>query len=709
MDSEVSNTTDINGNTEIRTGHFEWADGTTGDMAEYSLLRDTAESEPVVILEVPANIAARPDLPGHGHVYSLHQAMVRDSSGKLISHQESFALAENPDNRTAIMDEIIFEWTGANDDPPINSHRPSDVLKYYALMHFYGMPIDDPEAGGITTSASTGESGGGGGVTSQGGFVLPFAWENTYQEIFEGYYAALMAPTHLEDLYDQFTFALDDQTNEVAVDISPVVATIQESIANNPEQGRELLSEFARTLRGMAFLNNDDYLSFRESFIQQDPSLGWVFDTGGLDVYDDVGQGLDPWWAHIQGTNGADAVLGSLTRGDGLINAYHGDGDVIYGTSRDERLVQGIGDAVLVAGCGNDTIWANEDDDILDGGEGNDTLYGQGGNDTYIFRVYSGHDTIVESDPTPGNTDTIWLGSNLTPEDIVLRRLGNNLILSIEASSDTLTVRDFFRNGSTLNRIEQIQFWDGTVWTYDDMIRAAFAPTDGDDTIYDMMDLDELSGGAGNDALYGLAGNDILNGDGGSDRLYGSTGDDTLNGDAGDDSLYGGAGADTLDGDAGDDSLYRGAGADTLDGDAGDDRLDGGAGDDTLDGGAGNDYLDGWTGNDTYRVYRGSGNDVIADRDASAGNIDTIEFGADILPSDIEVERLWSDVKLTITGTQDSVTIDRYLDRYTSDYEVEEIRFADGTVWGLDYIKDILVTGFHPLGRAESNELPAAA
>ncbi|MFC1835793.1 calcium-binding protein [Thermodesulfobacteriota bacterium] len=309
-----------------------------------------------------------------------------------------------------------------------------------------------------------------------------------------------------------------------------------------------------------------------------------------MPVYDDVGQGLDPWWAHIQGTNGADAVLGSLTKGDGLINAHHGEGDVIYGTSRDERLVQGIGGAVLVAGGGNDTIWANEGDDIIDGGEGNDTLYGQGGNDTYILRIGSGQETIIDADPTPGNTDTIWLGSNLTPEDIVLRRVGNNLVLSIVASSDTLTVRDFFRNGSTLNQVERIQLMDGRAWTYPDIMREAFAPTEGDDIIYGWAEEDDLGGLGGNDQLYGLAGDDILNGDAGNDLLHG---------------------------------------------------------------GSGADIPDGGAGNDTYRVDRGSGQDTIYDRDTTPGNWDNIEFGSAVIPADVRLERMGHDLKRLIIAGYD--------------------------------------------------------
>jgi Ca2+-binding RTX toxin-like protein len=131
--------------------------------------------------------------------------------------------------------------------------------------------------------------------------------------------------------------------------------------------------------------------------------------------------------------------------------------------------------------------------------------------------------------------DTIWLGSNLSPEDIVLKRLGYNLVLNIEDTSDTLTVRGFFSPESSVNRVERIQFMDGTVWTDSDIIRQVYAPTDGDDTIYGGIENDNLNSLGGNDTIYGRGGDDTLEGGTGRDTLYGEGGNDTLKGGFGND------------------------------------------------------------------------------------------------------------------------------------------------------------------------------
>jgi Ca2+-binding RTX toxin-like protein len=252
-----------------------------------------------------------------------------------------------------------------------------------------------------------------------------------------------------------------------------------------------------------------------------DPSLGWVIDTGSLPVYDHLGQSPDgvPGAPYMFGTWGSDAINGGDV--DGWINGLYGD-DVIYGTAKSEQLVNGYGNALFVAGGGNDIIWAGTDNDILDGGTRNDTLYAETGNDTYIFRRGSGQYTIIDVDTTPGNVDSIWLGSNLTPNDVSLKRIGNNLVLKIVDTTDTLTVKDFFRNDAMMNRVEQIQLMDGTVWTGSEIISRAYAATEGDDIVYGGPEADTLSGLGRNDVLNGMAGDDTLHGDAGDDRIYGT-------------------------------------------------------------------------------------------------------------------------------------------------------------------------------------------
>ena len=649
LDSTITNTTDEQGNTQTRIGSFEMVDGTVKQIGEYSFQNMSVNSIATEWLPVPDDIEAMPDLQGYGTVYDLHQAMVRDASGELKSLVEQFANANDANARAGLMYSILLKWTGADQITDSRLRFDNfDNRKIQMLENIFGQPFTikgESEPNDTENTFTASESGGSGsgvgpGAGPGGAYLLPpsqalmltdesvINLKESYRLVFEYMYGMLMAQTHLLPLYEKIGIVVDDQKQEIRINMNPVIADLQTSLAANPEQGRELLSEFARSIRGFGGQKSSVYFSFREAFIQMDPSLGWVIDSGGLPV-------LQGQW----GTENAEAMQGVVSDG------YGGD-DVIYGTDASETLKNGDGfdymvdgDSLIFGAGGNDTIWAGRGDDILDGGEGDDRLLGEYGNDIYMFRRGSGHDTIEDADPTSGNIDTIWLGSNLTPEDIVLRRVGDNLVLSIIDTTDTLTVKNFFRNDSLMNRVERIQFMDGTVWTDSDMIDRIYIPTEGDDVI------------------YGVTANNDLSGLSGDDRLYGEGGDDTLHGDSGADRLYGGSGSDILDG------------------------------------GTGDDILDGGTGNDTYLFSRGSGQDTIIDQDTSVGNLDTIQLGEGIAPTDIKLERIGNGFKLTISDTGDSVAVTSWLQGDTPRYGVEAIKFADGTTWDVDTIKQQLLQG----------------
>ena len=70
----------------------------------------------------------------------------------------------------------------------------------------------------------------------------------------------------------------------------------------------------------------------------------------------------------------------------------------------------------------------------------------------------------------------------------------------------------------------------------------------------------------------------------------------------------------------------------------------------------GNDTLIGFDGGDTYRFGRGSGQDVIYDYEAWTTQVNVIQLGAGIAPSDVTARRGGvnsNDLILTIAGTSD--------------------------------------------------------
>lgn len=113
-----------------------------------------------------------------------------------------------------------------------------------------------------------------------------------------------------------------------------------------------------------------------------------------------------------------------------------------------------------------------------------------------------------------------------------------------------------------------------------------------------------------------------------------------------------------------------------LTGNGGANTLDGGAGDDLLSGGLGNDMLKGGTGNDTYLFNRGDGQDKISDIDSTVGNSDKVLFGSGINPIDLVLSRQVNDLRLSVHGTTDRVTIQNWYG--SADNHTESLQAGNG-------------------------------
>jgi len=136
-------------------------------------------------------------------------------------------------------------------------------------------------------------------------------------------------------------------------------------------------------------------------------------------------------------------------------------------------------------------------------------------------------------------------------------------------------------------------------------------------------------------------------------------------------------------------TVYGTAAGENLTGGLGNDTLYGQAGNDTLDGGIGNDTLDGGAGNDTYLFGKGSGKDTISSQESTAGKLDVIQLGADVLASDVTLKREGDSLVLSLNGSNDTLRVNSYFyNDATYGYQVEQIKFADGTTWDVNAVKE---------------------
>ncbi|PTQ67481.1 S-layer family protein [Pseudomonas sp. GV071] len=394
--------------------------------------------------------------------------------------------------------------------------------------------------------------------------------------------------------------------------------------------------------------------------------------------------------------------------------------DRLYGMAGKDALEGGAGNDSLFGGEGDDNLSGGDGDDRLNGDTGNDQLNGGNGNDTYVFDKGWGQDVIDNYDSANG-VDAIEFSAGILPADIQATHQGDDLILTLKGSTDSVRVRNYFLNdGVSPYTLEQVRFSGGTTWSFAQVRSMVLAGTSGNDLLTGFSGADTLDGGAGNDTLDGAQGNDLLLGGAGNDLLIGGAGIDTLRGGLGDDTYVidsttdliqenAGEGIDTLESSVSITSAltlnvenlrltgsanligYGNTANNVLTGNQGANSLYGNSGNDTLSGEGGNDYLEGGTGNDVYRFARGWGVDTVYNFE-SVNGLDAIEFAADILPSDIQVARSGINLVLSLAGSSDKITVSNYFNSDASlSYAVDEIRFANGVRWTVANVKTLVL------------------
>lgn len=575
-------------------------------------------------IELSSAVAAMPEVIGSGTLGSLRQAMMRDTTGQLITAVNKYLTTSNLAQRDSLLQDVLYRWAGVQDqDPTLRGPYIEDGRKLAVLEAFFGERY--VQEGGAQPGFTINDP----GPAAADKLISLFA------DVATKLAAQLDIHGHDAPFYNAISLNWNESTNSFSIDASGVEAYVRELYAQQPTQALDRFGHFIFNLK----------------------ELGTTEVLNALAVVGNLeGDEIDQLLARVSWSWG--------TRGDDQLIGNPNQDNFLFGWRGNDSLSGGIGNDTIHGGTGNDSLDGGNGNDTLDGGAGSDYLYGGSGNDTYLFNRGSGSDRVSSYDSTLGKQDVIQLGSGISTSDITLKRDRDDLVLSIKGTSDSLSVEQYFLNDATTPRtVELIKFADGTAWNINAIKAKMLLGTAGDDIIQGYATNDTMTGGIGNDTLIGRAGDDIIRGETGDDSLIGENGNDTLDGGAGYDYLDGGAGHDTLNGGSGLDSLYGGSGNDTyivdntgdmvyeninegtdtvrssvtytlsanvenltltgiatingtgnslnnsLTGNSANNRLTGGTGNDTLNGGAGIDLLYGGEGND--RILGGTGNDIL--------------------------------------------------------------------------------------------------
>jgi Ca2+-binding RTX toxin-like protein len=167
---------------------------------------------------------------------------------------------------------------------------------------------------------------------------------------------------------------------------------------------------------------------------------------------------------------------------------------------------------------GNGVIYGSDYADTLDPGAGNHYISGGdagGSQDTYVFGHGYGHDTIdVQwTNPLRRGSEVVSFKSDVSPDDVQWSAVGQDLVIKLKNSNDSLTVLGQFAPWYEEAGVTGFAFADGTTLSLSDVAGMVFGGTVGDDTI-NVSDVENLR--LGGTVLNDSAGNDVYIGDSGN-------------------------------------------------------------------------------------------------------------------------------------------------------------------------------------------------
>lgn len=226
-----SSATDPEGNRHFQAGSFTRVDGSRGDVHDVWFKVDAVRSKATELLVEDATVSAMPDITGVGNVHSLHQAMMRDDTGKLIALVSQFSSTSDAVQQFDLTSDILMAWTGA--DRYAKNSRGSympDARRIYVMEALVGRAFVQ------------------GGWGSSPGGDASGAINKGYDDLVRSIRAHLIMQTHIKPLLTHVT--LDFEHGGV-LDVSGVVDTLQAQYEQSPDQALAQLRQLTTVLEDL--------------------------------------------------------------------------------------------------------------------------------------------------------------------------------------------------------------------------------------------------------------------------------------------------------------------------------------------------------------------------------------------------------------------------------------------------------------------------
>ncbi|MGB8841609.1 MAG: calcium-binding protein, partial [Aliidongia sp.] len=453
--------------------------------------------------------------------------------------------------------------------------------------------------------------------------------------------------------------------------------------------------------------------------------FGLIPDTGGFLLSKTPNPGpTGPISIDLNNFQLSSSSSGGGTNTNGASSGLGGTGTAMLGPVSPQSQALGAGEADTITGTtGADTLIGTVGSDVFDGkgapAETSDTEIGNGGGDTFVYNQGYGDLTIEEADTAANPDNILAFGAGISAAPLtVTTDSSGDLILTLD-TQDQIIIQNALNSGSgTIDGVQQVNFADGTSLSYAQLLAIADtgSPTntnlfgDAGANIFDSKGFAraEIGGGGGDTFLYnrGYGALEIDEGDNSANPhnvlAFGAgitMADVTVTSDVFGDlflSLGGGdqitlsfeqnGGAEGIQevtfadgtswtyaqlfqvadtGSPSNTSLFGGAGANIFDS----------KGFATLERGMGD--------GDTFLYNQGYGALTIVDDATAPNSANILAFGSCIDPSSVTVSNgANGSLVLTDGHSGDVVTLEDFDSQWIGD-GVQQVTFADGTVWSV--------------------------
>ncbi|HYI49486.1 MAG TPA: calcium-binding protein [Allosphingosinicella sp.] len=438
----------IGGNLIARTGSFAWAGGGTGAVADVQFSLSETSTRWLGDGTISSSAALLPQLKGFGIVKDLRVAMTGDPVLEGLVDDFAGSLSADLAVLKADAEAILYRWAGVQGVAADALGSNGFDARKLAFLEAY-------------SGYELMERDGSGDPLLTNIAEMEEMWDDQLQ----GLTLRLIVQGPLADAFDGITYHadLDLLVADSATALGDLYAQLLDDLPSDPGDALEQWQAWAPLLGAMA-----------EAMMRANNTI----------VYDDyVAVQL------LAAMDGVDQPLDFETLADAL-----GLAGLNFGTAANDSLLRGatVGTAVYF------------------GNGGTDTIEGGSGQDVYIFGQTIGHVTIDDEEAKPAG-DRIRFAF-LNPDDVSLARDGNDLLITVTATGETIRVLGQFAAVvpiasdlllSSDKGVEEIEFADGTLFGIPQIMSAVGTGTSGDDHMTGTMHSDVFLGGPGDDLLEG--------------------------------------------------------------------------------------------------------------------------------------------------------------------------------------------------------------